>query len=481
MAVRADKPKASAPAGADGAGRTSPTVSRRLRVMTVIATLGGLLFGYDTGVISGALPFMSRAAEEGGLGLTPVTEGVVASSLVLGAAFGAVLGGRLADRYGRKRTILGLAALFLIGALGAGLAPDVTVMVLFRVLLGLAVGGASATVPVFIAELAPAEMRGRLVTQNELMIVVGQLLAYSSNAAIAHTSESGGAWRWMLALSAIPAVLLWCGMLFVPESPRWLASRGRLDEAAGILARVRDSHALEAELAEIRGRAAADAGKAGAGWRDLRTPWIRRLVVFGFALAVLTQLTGVNSIMYFAPTILLDTGLGTQAALTATIANGVVAVLAVATGMWLLGRVGRRPMLLVGQVGVTVSLVLIAVCFLALPDTPVRTYLVLAFMLTFLLFMQGCVATVFWLMLSEIFPLRLRGIAMGTAVFGTWMANFTVTLLFPPLMAAMGGAVFLIFGVINLGTCVFYRRAVPETRGRSMEALEAHFRRELAA
>ncbi|MEV6175164.1 MFS transporter [Streptomyces sp. NPDC051954] len=204
-------------------------------------------------------------------------------------------------------------------------------------------------------------------------------------------------------------------------------------------------------------------------------------MTFGFGLAALTRLTGVNSIMYFAPTILLDTGLGTQAALTATIANGVVAILAVSTGMWLLGRYGRRPMLLTGQVGVTVSLVLIAFCFLALPESAVHSYLALASMLTFLLFMQGCIATVFRLMLSEIFPLRLRGFAMGTAVFGTWMANFVVTLVFPPLINAIGGVTFLLFAAVNAATLVFYIRTVPETRGRSMEDIETHFRRQYAA
>jgi len=372
-------------------------------------TFGGLLFGYDTGVISGALPFMARPREDGGLGLTPLAEGVVASSLVLGAAFGALFGGRLCDRHGRRRTILGLAVLFFVGALGTALAPGLAVLVVFRVLLGLAVGGASATVPVFIAELAPAERRGRLVTQNELMIVTGQLLAFTSNAVIAKTVGKGGVWRWMLAIATVPAVLLWFGMLFVPESPRWLASRGRFDDAARTLGLIRDAQVVDTELAEIRRRVTADAQEPQAGRRDLSTPWVRRIVTFGFGLAALTQLTGVNSIMYFAPTILLDMGLGTQAALTATIANGVVAVLAVSTGMWLLGRFGRRPMLLTGQIGVIVSLVLIAFCFLVLPESAARSYLVLASMLTFLLFMQGCIATVFWLMLSEIFPLLLRG------------------------------------------------------------------------
>lgn len=480
MDVRDDAPQAPAPSTA-AASKASPEVFRRLRTITIIATFGGLLFGYDTGVISGALPFMSLSREEGGLGLTPLTEGIVASSLVLGAAFGALLGGRLCDRYGRRRTILGLAVLFFVGALGTALAPDLWVMVLFRVLLGLAVGGASATVPVFIAELAPADRRGRLVTQNELMIVTGQLLAYTSNAVIAKTVGEGGVWRWMLVIATVPAVLLWFGMLFVPESPRWLASRGRFDDARSTLGRIRDAQVVDEEFAEIKRRVTADAGEPRAGWRDLGTPWVRRIVTFGFGLAALTQLTGVNSIMYFAPTILLDTGLGTQAALTATIANGVVAVLAVSTGMWLLGRYGRRPMLLTGQVGVTISLVLIAFCFLALPESTARSYLVLASMLTFLLFMQGCIATVFWLMLAEIFPLRLRGFAMGTAVFGTWMANFVVTLVFPPLINAIGGVTFLLFAAVNAATLVYYIRTVPETRGRSMEDIETHFRRQYAA
>jgi len=453
---------------------------RFLKIATVISTLGGLLFGYDTGVISGALPFMSLPAERGGLGLTPLAEGIVASSLVLGAALGAPLGGRLADRFGRKRVILGLAGVFFAGALGTALAPGVALMVLFRVVLGIAVGGASATVPVFIAELAPTERRGRLVSQNELMIVTGQLLAYTSNTVLAGTVGESGSWRWMLVVATVPAVLLWFGMLFVPESPRWLAEHGRFGEALRSLRRVRAAEAVDAEFAEIERLVAADAREPRAGRRDLATPWVRRIVVFGVGLAVLTQLTGVNSIMYYAPTILLDTGLGTQAALTATIANGVVAVVAVSAGMWLLGRFGRRPMLLTGQIGVTVSLVLIAGCLLVLPDSAARSYLVLASMLIFLLFMQGCVATVFWLMLSEIFPLRLRGFAMGVAVIGTWLANFLVTLLFPPLIAAIGGVTFLIFAAINVGAFVFYVRRVPETRGRSMEAIEAHFRAQLA-
>ena len=197
---------------ASGADLPKGGQDRFLRRVTWIATLGGLLFGFDTGVINGALPFM-----EEDLGLTPFTEGLVASSLVFGAAFGAVTGGRLADRYGRKRMIIVLAIIFLVGTLGASFAPNVTVMVISRLVLGLAVGGASVMVPIYLAELSPASRRGQMVTRNELMIVTGQLIAFTTNAVIGNTfGESEGVWRWMLVIATIPAIGLWVGMHFVP-------------------------------------------------------------------------------------------------------------------------------------------------------------------------------------------------------------------------------------------------------------------------
>lgn len=443
---------------------------RKLTAITTIATIGALAFGYDTGVISGALPLMTLGPEEGGLSLTPLTEGVVSSSLILGAAFGALFGGRLSDRQGRKRNLLMLAVLFFIGALGTAFAPNVTIMVIFRVILGLAVGGASATVPTFIAEMAPAHRRGQLVSRNELMIVTGQLVAYSSNAVIGNLFPGEHAWRWMLALAALPAAALFIGMLFVPESPRWLVKAGRLEEADKVLRSIREEDP-QAEMDDILHRNEDSKNRGKVTRAELRTPWIRRIIIIGVTFGILVQLTGVNSVMYYAPTILLQTGLGTGAALTATVANGVISVLSTLLGIYLLGRYGRRPLVLLGEGGIVVSLFALGLCFM-LPESTLRSYLVLAFMLLFLFFMQAFVAVVFWLSMSEFFPLRIRGFAVGIAVFAQWVSNAIVTFLFPILIANVGGPTFFIFVVINIGTFFFLFKFMPETRGRSLESFE---------
>ncbi|PKV99959.1 major inositol transporter-like SP family MFS transporter [Amycolatopsis echigonensis] len=443
--------------------------SRRLRLVTVIATFGGLLFGYDTGVINGALPYMKTD-----LGLSPFTEGLVTSSLLLGAALGAVVGGRLSDRRGRRRNILMLAVIFLIGTLGCTLAPTTAIMVLSRFVLGLAVGGASVTVPTYLAEVSPAERRGRLVTQNELMIVSGQLLAFTFNAIIGNSfGETGGVWRWMLVIATLPAVVLWFGMLVMPESPRWLASKDRFGDALAVLRQVRSARRAEAELAEVRQLAIEDKKSQTGGLRDLATPWIRRLVLVGIGIAIVQQITGVNSIMYYGTQILTDAGFSADSALTANIANGVISVLATFVGIYLLGKVNRRPMLIAGQVGTTGALLLIGVFSLLLPAGEGRAYVVLALTVTFLAFQQGAISPVTWLMLSEIFPLKLRGFGMGIAGLVLWLTNFAIGLTFPMLVAALHiSTTFFIFVGLGVVAITFVAKYVPETRGRSLETLE---------
>ncbi|MGC7097266.1 sugar porter family MFS transporter [Amycolatopsis lurida] len=451
--------------------------TKRLRLVTLIATFGGLLFGYDTGVINGALPYMTTD-----LGLTPFTEGLVTSSLLLGAALGAVAGGRLADRRGRRRNILLLAVIFLIGTLGCTFAPTTAVMVLSRFVLGLAVGGASVTVPTYLAEVSPAERRGRLVTQNELMIVTGQLLAFTFNAIIGHTlGESAGVWRWMLVVATLPAVVLWFGMLAMPESPRWLASHDRFADALAVLKQVRSAPRAEAELAEVRQLAIEDKQAQTGSLRDLATPWIRRLVLVGIGIGIVQQITGVNSIMYYGTQILTDAGFSADSALTANIANGVISVLATFVGIYLLGRVDRRPMLLIGQFGTTTALLLIGVVSLLLPAGDGRAYVVLALTVTFLAFQQGAISPVTWLMLAEIFPLKLRGLGMGIAGLVLWLTNFAVGLTFPVMVDALSiSTTFFVFVAAGIGAIAFVAKYVPETRGRSLETLEIELRATLS-
>lgn len=447
-----------------------------LKKITIISTFGGLLFGYDTGVINGALPYMAKPDQ---LNLNPATEGLVTSSLLFGAALGSFFGGRLSDSYGRRKMILNLALLFFIAALGCTFSPSAGVMIVFRFLLGLAVGAASAMVPAFLAEMSPVEQRGRMVTQNELMIVSGQLLAFVFNAILGTTMGDGVAnvWRYMLVIASLPAVVLWFGMLAVPESPRWLASKGKIGESLKVLKEIRDAKMAELELKEIRENIAQDSEIKQATLSDLNTPWVRRIVLIGIGIGVVQQLTGVNSIMYYGTQILEKSGFSTSAALIGNIANGIISVLATFVGIWLLGKIGRRPMLIIGLSGTTAALGLIGIFSLVLGGTATLPFVVLTLTVTFLAFQQGFVSPVTWLMLSEIFPLKLRGVGMGVTVFCLWMANFLVGFFFPILMNAVGLSVtFFIFVVLGIASITFVNKYLPETKGKSLEQLESYFR-----
>ncbi|WP_225733550.1 sugar porter family MFS transporter [Pseudoclavibacter sp. CFCC 13611] len=468
---------ASQPANSDRtAAMPGGSPEKRVRLIVFIATMGAIGFGYDTGVISGALPFLTLPQSEGGLALTPLLEGIVTSSLVFGAALGAVVGGRLADGIGRRRSLLLLAAIFVIGSVGTALAPTVTVMVIFRIVLGLAVGGASTVVPIFIGEVAPPDKRDRLVSQNELMIVTGQLLAYTFNAIIAAVSDSHGTWRIMLMICAIPPVLLFAGMLFAPESPRWLAANGQQKRAWRVLRLLRPRPQAAKEVKAITASIEIVKDEPKASWRDLRVRWIRRVVLIGVGLGAVLQLSGVNSVMYFAPTILRESGLGTQASLVATIGNGVIAVIAVLIGIKSLTRLPRRRMLTIGLSGIVSAHLLLGLAFL-LPTSFARSMLILALMMVFLFFIQSMVAVVYWLMMSELFPLRIRGFAAGIAICMQWVFNGAVALLFPSLLDAIGGTTFFIFAAVNVLSLIFVLTVVPETYGRSLEQIEQDLQR----
>jgi len=446
---------------------------RYLARITVIATLGGLLFGYDTGVISGALLYMRQDLQ-----LTSLGEATVVSSLLFGAAFGALLGGKLADALGRKGSLLVCAVLFLVGALGSALAPNVELMVLSRVILGLAVGAASATVPLFLAEMAPADRRGRIVTINELMIVSGQMLACVINAGLDRWFQGAHVWRRMLAVAAVPARLRFSGMRLLPDSPRWYAIKGRLTDTRRVLGLTRAPAEAAEEYNIIAEHARRDlAEDRGAAMRDLRAyAWMRRILEVGITLAIAQQATGVSTVIYYAATILESTGLAASASVIAAIAVGVISVAMTIVGIVLLGFMSRRPLLITGFSGVAVSQLILALCFL-LPESTTRSYIVLAAMVLFVAFVQCFIGVGVWLLLSEIFPMTIRGFAMGIAVFVLWTTNTIISFVFPLLREAFGPTwTFGLFVLINIASVVFVTRFVPETRGRTLEELEDDFR-----
>ena len=450
--------------------RTGPaSTGRFLTRLTVIATLGGLLFGYDTGVISGALLYMKDD-----LNLSAFGEATVVSSLLFpGAAFGALFGGRVADRIGRKRTLLVCAGLFLVGAIGCAVAPNVQIMVATRIILGLGVGAAAVTCPLYLAEMAPADRRGRMVTINELMIVTGQMLAFATNALLDHVVHDPHVWRTMLAVAAVPAIALLLGMLILPDSPRWYALKGRMSEARDVLSLSRTHVEAEAEFAIVVDHTSHTLKTTSTPFSVIRdVPWIRRVVLIGCGLAIVQQATGINTVNYYAPTILEQSGLGVSAALIATIAVGVTSVVTTIVGIILLGYIGRRTMLLIGFAGVAASQAALAAVFLMSPSD-FRSYVILGCMVLFVAFVQMFIGTCVWLLLSEIFPLSVRGFAMGIAVFVLWCTNAIISFLFPLLNNALGSTgTFALFVLVNIGSWTFVHRLVPETKGTTLEELE---------
>ncbi|WP_122820578.1 MFS transporter [Varibaculum vaginae] len=521
--------------------QSTPASGKHRGVLAVaaVATLGSLLFGYDTGVISGALPYMYMPHGAGGMGITPAQEGAIGGILTLGAAFGALFGGRLSDRYGRRHNIILLAILFLIGALGNTFAPNIWIMHPFRLILGLAVGGASATVPVFLAETAPKRIRGTIVAVDQLMIVVGQLLAFSMNAIInsahggpqitvksdpagvvkageyswdalneivfkhlgsndvqaAHdfisnmtvSAGNGAAWRWMIVLCSVPAVALWLGMHMMPESSRWHVLQQEVYAAIGSLKRVRDSQKdgdLTEELHEmIAARQSQEHGKKGTFRDVMSTPWLRKLMFVGIFLAIVNQTTGVNTVMYYAPKVLGVAGMGTSAAITAQVANGVMSVIGSAIGLILITKFRRRTILIwdVTLVGILLLGIAMIFHFVIAPHDAAGTvpvwagYLVLAMMSAFMLVVQSSNGTVVWTMLGEMFPANVRGIMNGTAIFCMWIMNAIITWTFPPMIAALGGGpTYAMYGVLNLIVAVVLFKIMPETSGRSLDEIEAY-------
>ena len=435
------------------------------RKIYFFGALGGLLFGYDTGVISGAILFIKKD-----FGVSPFVEGAIVASLLLGAMFGAAFAGRLSDRLGRRRLILIAAVTFGVGAIVSAVAPSAGVLIAGRFVLGLAVGTAALVVPLYLSEIAPTAIRGAISSLNQLMIVTGILVAFLVNAAFA----SSGEWRVMLGLAVVPALILLVGMLKMPETPRFLVQSGEEDAAREVLDEVRDGDRHEREIREIQ---KVDEKEGEVGLRALLEPWVRPALIVAVGLAVFQQLVGINTIIYYAPTTLTNVGYGDEAAIYANIVIGVLNVVMTVVAIRIVDRVGRKPMLLAGVSGMILSLLVLglSLTLLAEPKSPSdpAAIITLVCLGTFIVSFAATWGPVVWVMLPEVLPLSVRGTAMGVALFLHWGANFAVSQTFPVMLDAWGpGTVFLGYAGMGLLALLFVWALVPETKGRSLEEIE---------
>jgi MFS transporter, SP family, sugar:H+ symporter len=442
------------------------------KLVYFFGALGGLLFGYDTGVIAGAILFINED-----LGLSPFTSGLVVSSLLVGAMIGAAFAGPIADATGRRKLVLVAAIIFAVGAIGAALATSAGLLILFRFVLGLAVGAASLIVPLYLAEVAPTEIRGAVASLNQLMIVTGILVAYIANSALAGAE----AWRWMIALAVIPSLLLFLGMLFMPETPRWLVSKDRDEEAREVLRRTRDETAVEAEMSDIKRVEGQEEGGLG----ELLASWVRPALLVGMGLAIFQQIIGINTIIYYAPTTLTNVGFGNSAAILANAGIGVINVTMTLVAIRFIDRVGRKPLLLLGAAGMALSLAILGLTSLLLPEPSGVSLVGIITLVCLALFIAAFAVSwgpIVWVMLGEIFPLKVRGSAMAVATVLLWGANFVVSLSFPVLLEALGiGWLFLGYSLIGLAALFFVRSFVTETKGRSLEKIESDLRERAGA
>lgn len=422
--------------------------------------LGGLLFGYDTGIISGAILFIKSD-----LHLNSLSEGIVVSSILVGAMFGSITSGLLSDRYGRRKIIMAAAVVFCIGAIGSATASGIGVLVTSRIILGIAVGGSSTLVPMYLSELAPYEHRGALSSLNQLMITIGILLAYLINFVFSNTSEG---WRWMLGIAFVPALVLLIGMLFLPESPRWLLKNGKKELAYSILGQLRKGKDISWEINEINNANRQDKG----GLKDLTSSWARPSLIIGVGLAFFQQIIGCNTVIYYTPTTIASTGLGKSSSILATIVIGIVNVFVTILSIRIIDKVGRKKLLMVGNVGMSISLILLWMLSLHSGGAGHAAIFTVIFLGSYILFFGVSWGPVVWVMLGEIFPLNMRGIGMGIGSLVNWLANLLVSLTFPMLLAKFGTLLFVFYAVTGVLAFLFVHRFVIETSNKSLEQIE---------
>lgn len=455
-------------------------------IIASIAACGGLLFGFDTGVISGAIPFLQSFFGIGDGQIETIT-----TAVLVGAVAGALVGGRLTDAVGRRPIILASALIFVVGAIWSGAARSVEALIAARLLLGVAVGISSFAVPLYIAEIAPANRRGALVSLFQLLITVGILTSYLSDLAFANEADDT-CWRGMFYVGVIPAAILLVGMIFLPETPRWLMQRGREQQSRAVLERIEAPEQVERQMRQMRSEI--DRMHERSGWRELFAPWMRKPLMIAVGIMFFQQFVGINTVIYYSPKIFLMAGFdGNIAAIWASVAVGVVNLLATMLSVCFVDRIGRRKLYFVGLTGITVSLCLLGFCFLMGPSLgEMGKWLSVVLVFCYITSFAVSIGPLGWLIISEVFPQKVRGLGSSIGSLSVWIFNAVVTFTFfkivnaltlPGSEIAVGGELlgnpagaFFFYASIAVVAIIWGYFNVPETRGVPLEEIETFWR-----
>lgn len=445
-----------------------------LMVISLIAAMGGFLFGFDTGVISGALNFLQ---DPRGWNISDFNLGWVTTAVLLGAVIGCLISGRITDILGRKKIIIITSVIFMLGAIASGSAPNVQILIISRLILGVGIGISSFSVPLFLAEISPARRRGAIVTLNQLMITIGILLSYIIDYLAADDSNPFS-WRMMFHIGFIPGFILFAGMFFVPETPRWLMSKGRDEEARKILERVEDPDLIDSTINKLKEEISLDS-KNTKTFKQLFEPWLRYPLIIGIGIMAFSEFTGIDTIVYYTPKIFKIAGyVSNEAAILPAIIIGLANVLFTFVAIYLLDKIGRRPLYFLGLSGMILTLFSIGTCFYFQNSLgKFFSYCTISSMFLFIVFFALSFGPLGWLIISEVFPLRVRGLGMSISSFANWGSNATVNFLFLKVvnLINLSGA-FYIFSFIGLMALIWGYYYIPETKGKSLEQIEEHWR-----
>ena len=441
-------------------------------LIATIAATGGLLFGFDTGVISGALPFLKQYWH-----LSDASIEWITTTVLIGAIIGAISSGKLSDIIGRKKMIIINAVIFIIGAIGCSYAPNISVLIAMRIIIGIAIGITSYVVPMYISEISPARVRGALVTLNQLMITIGILLSYITDYLLSNDNNNAS-WRWMFLVGFVPAAILLVGMFFLPETPRWLISKNRWDEGKRILTKLEDADMIEQTLAEMKNEIALSSQNT-ASFKEILKPWLRAPLIITVGIFFFQQFSGVNTIIYYSPIIFKIAGIvSNTATIIPAIIIGSVNVMACLLSVFLLDKVGRRKLYFVGLCGMIPSLALLGACFhfKEALGSSLPVFAILS-IVCYIIFIAISLAPLGWLLISEVFPLNVRGVGMSIGSLSHWGFNAIIAFTFLKLVNSLGiDYTFWAYALVCIIGLFWGYYYIPETKGKSLEEIENHWR-----